>query len=102
MFVHHVLFTLKNKDSEADKKALVEGLNTLKGVETVKVLSIGTPADTDRPVINKDYSVSLLTIFDDAAGEAVYQTHPVHLAFIEQCKHLWEKVVIFDADSQLV
>lgn len=102
MFVHHVLFTLKNKDSEADKQALIEGLQSLQGVETVKMLSIGTPAATDRPVINKDYSVSLLTLFDNAAGETIYQTHPVHLAFIDKCKHLWEKVVIFDADSEWV
>jgi len=35
--------------------------------------------------------------FNDLAGQATYQDHPVHLEFIKNYGHLWEKVVVYDA-----
>ncbi|MEC7471585.1 MAG: Dabb family protein, partial [Pseudomonadota bacterium] len=28
-----------------------------------------------------------------------YQTHPLHVKFVEQCSHLWSKVVVYDSVS---
>lgn len=97
MFIHHVFFTLKNQNNAADTAALIEGLETLRTISTIRAIHIGKPADTNRAVIDKSYDVSWLLIFDDAAGEKVYQDHPIHHAFIEKSKHLWEKVQVFDA-----
>ena len=95
---HHVFFWLKNRDSKEDLQKLLEGLRTLEKIETIKKLHIGVPASTEkRDVVDNSYSASELMLFDDLAGQATYQTHPIHLKFIENCSHLWEKVIVYDA-----
>jgi hypothetical protein len=61
---------------------------------------IGVPASTRRDVIDSGYSVSWLTLFDDAEGQDTYQTHPIHLEFVETCSSLWEKVVVYDSKDR--
>jgi len=96
--VHHVFFWLKNPGSKEDLKKLLAGLETLRKIETVKALHIGVPAETEhRPVVDASYSASEMMFFDDLAGQAVYQTHQVHLDFIKNYGHLWQKVVVYDA-----
>jgi hypothetical protein len=95
---HHVFFWLKNPGSKEDLNKLIEGLKTLKAIETVRSLHIGVPAATEkRPVVDASYSVSELIFFDDVAGEETYQVHPVHKKFVEGYSHLWEKVVVYDS-----
>src|SRR4051794_34070452 len=97
MVIHHVFFWLKNPDSKEDKAKLFEGLKTLKGIETVRKIYIGPPAATeDRSVVDSSYSASELLFFDDLAGQNVYQDHPIHKKFIEQCSGLWKKVLVYD------
>jgi hypothetical protein len=94
---HHVFFWLKNPDSSADRDKLVEGLKTLKQIQTIKKLHIGVPASTEkRDVVDNSYQVSELMFFDDVEGQNVYQVHPIHKKFIEDCSHLWSKVVVYD------
>lgn len=96
--VHHVFFWLKNPDSVEDRNKLVAGIKTLSKIETVRELRIGTVANTEkRDVVDTSWSVSELVFFSDVAGQATYQTHPLHLAFIKNCSHLWEKVTVYDA-----
>lgn len=96
--IHHVFFWLKNPSSKEDLKKLVEGLQTLKNIETVRQIHIGVPASTElRPVVDSSFSASELLFFDDLAGQKTYQDHPVHLKFVENCSHLWEKVIVYDS-----
>lgn len=96
--IHHVFFWLKNPGSKDDLKKLIEGVNTLGKIKTLRLFHVGVPAATEkRPVIDDSYHISLLTGFDDVKGHDVYQEDPVHLAFVENYKHLWEKVLIFDS-----
>lgn len=98
LLAHHVFFWLKNPDSKEDLNALLEGLKTLSGIESVRGLHIGVPATTEkRPVIDDSYSASELIFFDDIAGHNAYQSHPIHQKFIENCSHLWQKVVVYDS-----
>jgi Stress responsive A/B Barrel Domain len=95
--VHHVFFWLKNPGSETDRKQLTEGLKTLKGIPEVKQLLIGTPASTEkREVVDNSYDVSELMYFDSLEGQAAYQVHPIHKAFVEKYSHLWAKVIVYD------
>jgi hypothetical protein len=95
---HHVFFWLKNPNSKEDLNKLLEGLKTLKGIETIRELHIGVPAATEvRPVIDASYSASELMFFDDLEGQKVYQDHPIHQKFIADCSSLWEKVLVYDA-----
>ena len=96
--VHHVFFWLKNRDSKEDLTKLLEGLKTLEKIESIKKMHIGVPASTEqRPVVDYSYSASELMFFDDVAGQEAYQVHPIHKKFVEQCSHLWEKVIVYDS-----
>ena len=97
MFIHHVYFWLKNPSSNEDRQKLIEGLEKLSRVKTIKMFHLGKPADTNRDVIDTSYSVSWLLVFDDKASEESYQVDPIHLNFVETCKHLWQKVVVYDS-----
>jgi len=96
--IHHVFFWLKEPNNEAHKKQLVQALNDLLKVETIKLSHIGFPAGTEsRDVVDHSYSVSYMTMFDDQAGQDAYQVHPLHVKFVEENSHLWEKVVVYDS-----
>ena len=95
--VHHVFFWLKNPKSKEDRAHLIGGLRTLTGIETIKAIHIGVPAQTEhRDVVDRSFSVSEILFFDDLAGQRTYQDHPIHKAFVAQCSHLWERVVVYD------
>ena len=53
MFVHVVNFWLKKDLSEADRQKFVEGVKSLGNIESIKTFSVGPPAATDRPVIDR-------------------------------------------------
>jgi hypothetical protein len=96
--VHHVFFWLKNPGSKEDLNKLIDGLRTLEKIETVRKIHIGVPASTElRPVVDASFSVSELLVFDDLTGQKTYQDHPIHLKFVENCSHLWEKVIVYDS-----
>lgn len=95
--VHHVFFWLKNPASGADRDQLIAGIRTLAAIETVNDLRIAVPAGTEkREVVENSWAVSELIFFRDLAAQATYQTHPVHLEFVKNCGHLWEKVIVYD------
>lgn len=95
--VHHVFFWLKNPESTADRDKLIEGIKTLKKIESVKKLHVGIVAETEkREVVDQSWSVSELIFFKNLEGEAAYQTHPVHVDFVKNYSHLWEKVRVYD------
>ncbi|WP_242164375.1 Dabb family protein [Lysobacter sp. M15] len=98
--VHHVFFWLKNPDSKEDLARLLAGLRTLAGIDAVRGIHIGVPADTEqRGVVDGSYSASELLFFDDVAGQNAYQVHPIHKQFVADCEHLWERVVVYDATA---
>ncbi|MFD0793575.1 Dabb family protein [Mucilaginibacter litoreus] len=96
--VHHVFFWLKNPGSVDDRNKIIAGLKTLRKIETIKELRIGVVASTEkRDVVDNSWGVSELMFFEDLAGQATYQSHPIHQEFIKNCSHLWEKVIVYDA-----
>ncbi|WP_319501531.1 Dabb family protein [uncultured Draconibacterium sp.] len=96
--VHHVFFWLKEPENETHKKQLVEALNQLTKVKTIKLSHIGFPASTeDRDVVDHSYSVSYMAMFDNQADQDAYQVDPIHLKFVEENQHLWNKVVVYDS-----
>lgn len=98
MLVHHALFWLKNPDSKEDRDKLVEGVKSLGAIETIRKLHVGVVASTEkRDVVDTSWAVSEIMFFDDEQGQLTYQTHPVHLKFIEDYGHLWSKVIVYDA-----
>ena len=99
MFVHHVFFWMKEHLAPTDFKRFEKGVTTLPLIELVKFGDIGKPASTNRPIIERSYSYSLLLVFENKSAHDEYQTHPEHLEFIEDCSDLWNKVLIYDSES---
>ena len=98
-FVHHVYFWLKKPVSRESGMKFENGLKQLVTIETIVGKHIGKPATTNRGVIDSSYSYSLLLTFKNKEDQDIYQTHPTHLKFIEECEELWEKVVVYDSVS---
>ncbi len=97
LFIHHVFFYLKEPNNAQHEAQLLEGLHKLAKVPAIEYVHIGKPALTSREVIVKDYTISWMCFFKNIIEEEIYQTHPIHLEFIEQYSHLWEKVVVYDS-----
>lgn len=98
--IHHALFWLKNPDSQEDLDRLIAGVRTLKDVEVVRQLYVGTPASTEkRDVVDNSYHVSEVMIFDSVEDQAAYQAHPIHQKFVKDCGHLWARVVVYDSTT---
>lgn len=96
--IHAVFFWLKRPDSEDDRVALIAGLKTLQQIPAVNSLQIGLPASTEsRDVVDNSFQVSELMFFDDLEAQSTYQAHPIHLEFVENYSHLWERVVVHDS-----
>ena len=96
VFVHHVFFWLKEPGNQLSQQQLIEGLQQLSTVATITSFHIGKPAATDRGVIDATYSISWLLIFNTAVDQDSYQVDPIHLNFVKECAHLWDKVVVYD------
>lgn len=96
MFIHHVFFWLKEPITAEIRSKFEQALRDLVKVETIVDFHLGIPAGTSRDVIDASYAYSLLTTFKNKEDQDVYQTHPIHLKFIEENSMLWEKVVVYD------
>ena len=99
MFVHSVYFWLRDDLSPEQRKRFVDGATSLTTIESVHQGFLGTPAKTDRSIIDRSYSYALVVSFADEAAHDAYQVHPVHDRFREQCGGSWSKIVIYDAVS---
>ncbi len=96
--MHHVFFWLKNPDSVEDLQKVIEGIQTLSKIKSLRMFQLSLPANTPaRPVIDSTYSISLFTSFDDVVGHNLYQDDPIHLKFVETYSNLWNKVVVYDS-----
>lgn len=98
MFLHTVLFWLREDLKAEELQKFEAGLQDLINIKSVKFKFIGKPASTRRPVIDWSYSYKLVVGFDDLAGHDFYQEAPSHLKFVSECREFWTKVQIYDAE----
>lgn len=99
MFVHHVFFFLKPELNSEQQAAFEAGVKSLLPIKYVKLGDVGKPASTDRAVIDRSYSYSLLLVFENLADHDAYQVDPTHLKFVETCKQYWDRVQIYDSET---
>ncbi|HKI88413.1 MAG TPA: Dabb family protein [Draconibacterium sp.] len=96
--MHHVFFWLKEPKNQEHREQFEKAMNALLKVETIKLSHVGIPAATEeRGVVDNTYTYSYMVMFDTLEDQFVYQKHPIHLKFIEENSHLWNKVVVYDA-----
>jgi Stress responsive A/B Barrel Domain len=99
MFVHHVFFWLKEGLESAEIQKFEETVKTLPGISHVKFGDVGKAATTNRPVIERSYSYSLLLVFESEEKHDSYQVDPIHDRFVSTCSSLWTKVLIYDSET---
>jgi len=97
-FLHTVFFWLRESSDAAAAEKLADGARRhLSGIPGVRRIAIGFPAGTQRSVVDNSFGVSLHLEFANATDHDVYQGHPDHHRFIEECSLLWERVVVYDS-----
>lgn len=96
-FVHVVFFWLVDDAKETRNKFMSELRKFIDNVDLIKTKHIGTPADTDREVIDNTWSYSLILTFDSRKEHDLYQEHQLHKDFIDHASSLWEKVQVYDS-----
>ena len=97
IFIHHVFFWLKEPENPEARKQFELGLQNLIKVPQIRSYHIGTPVESPREVVDDSFTYSYMAFFKSKEDQEIYQTHPIHLQFIEDCQHLWEKVIVYDA-----
>jgi hypothetical protein len=56
----------------------------------------GKMATSHRDVVDQTYQVALNIQFQSKQAQDEYQNHPQHVEFVERCKPLFAKVIIYD------
>jgi len=96
-FIHTVYFWMK-PDVTAEQKAdfVANGLKKLAKAPTIHKVYFGPPAGTDREVVDNSYDFAWICHFKNTADQDTYQVEPIHLKFVEDYQHLWERVQVYD------
>lgn len=96
MFSHVVIFWTAPANPKAPDELIAGAHRWLKPIPGALHFHIGKMAPSHRPVVDQTYQVALNITFQDKQAQDDYQVHPEHLQFVDQCKHLWKKVVVYD------
>lgn len=97
-FAHSVYFWFNDPDSEEDRTRFEQALDKfLENSEYAKTNFLGTPPKAIRDVVDDSFTYNLIVTFESAEAQQAYQEENAHLVFIEECKDLWKKVVVYDA-----
>jgi hypothetical protein len=98
MLSHSVYFQLTDRSVKA-REALVEACHRyLSGHPGIVWFAAGTRGEEfDREVNDQDYDVALYIVFENRAAHDQYQAAPRHDQFIQEQRHNWAKVRVFDS-----
>jgi hypothetical protein len=98
IMIHSVYFWLKPDLTAAQVELFENELIALKSIEYLVHGFVGKPAPTEsRPVTDHTFSFSLTLHFRDLKDHEYYQKEcPKHKRFIDTCKSLWDRVLVYD------
>ena len=98
-FYHVVFFWLKEPENQTARKQFLASLNGfLDEVSEIKTRHVGSPAPTNRPVIDSSYTFSLILTFNNKQDQDIYQEHAAHKRFIAESENLWQRVQVYDSE----
>jgi len=97
-FRHVVYFWLNEPDNIEKNRLFLKNLKEfIEGMDNIIDPYIGSPADTNRDVVDNTYQYCLNLGFANKAQHDIYQDHHLHKLFIEKSVHLWKRVVVYDS-----
>ncbi len=101
-FKHTVFFWLKEPNNSSNRGTFEASLKKfINSSEYIQTKHIGTPAGTNREVIDSSYTYCLSLGFLSKENQNKYQDEPAHEVFIEESSGLWNKVIVYDSVSIL-
>jgi hypothetical protein len=101
MLAHNVFFSLHDRSQASVAKMLAACRNYLTGHAGTQFFACGTPnQELNRPVIDRDFDIALLIVFDSKQSHDAYQEAPAHEQFIRENKASWRLVRVFDSDIE--
>ncbi|PXA05068.1 stress responsive protein [Coraliomargarita sinensis] len=97
-FTHVVYFWLKNPKSESDRAKFEAAVKQfMQDSKYAKTRFVGIAPKATRDVVDDSFTYSLILSFESAEAQEKYQTESAHVVFVEACKDLWEKVIVYDS-----
>ncbi|MBT3442727.1 MAG: Dabb family protein [Flavobacteriaceae bacterium] len=102
--VHVVYFWLNNPENQEDVLAFEKAIKKLMNTNKLAVkIHLGKPASTaKRDVVDNSYNYCMIFTFPSLKEQRLYQDDPSHLIFIDQAKHLWKKVQVYDSMKESI
>ncbi len=98
---HMVYFDLNDPAESNIQHMLAECKKYLDGHEGLEFFAVGVlNPELSREVNDREFDVSLHTVFADREAHDRYQVDPRHLEFIENNKASWKRVRVFDSDLE--
>lgn len=99
MLQHNVYFYLNEDVTAEEREQFEEGLKKLLSIEEIYRYQLGTPGSTEeRDVTDHSFGYSIFSWFKTLEDYRVYADHPTHLEFIDEYKHLWADVKVYDSE----
>ncbi|NBB81572.1 MAG: Dabb family protein [Verrucomicrobia bacterium] len=97
-FTHVVYFWLKDPESAADRSKFEGAVKQfMHDSKYAKTRFIGVAPKASRGVVDDSFTYSLILSFESAQAQENYQAEAAHQAFVDACKDLWERVVVYDS-----
>ncbi len=97
MFSHVVIFWTNPARPNAADELIAGAEKYLKPIPGIVSFHVGRMVPSHRPVVEQSYQVALNVQFETQAAQDAYQTHPLHLEFVEQSfKPNCQRVVVYD------
>lgn len=97
-FAHIVYFWFNEPNNEEHRERFESSLTKfLNASKFAKTRFMGTPPKAVRDVVDDSFTYNLVVTFESAESQKMYQDEEAHLVFIEECKDLWKKVIVYDA-----
>jgi Stress responsive A/B Barrel Domain len=99
LMYHCVYFWLKKDLSAADRQLFRDELALVTKIPYLGLAVMGQPCTEApaRPVTDKSWDWNLVLRFDSMKDHDFYQTDcQDHIRFVDTCKPLWDKVIVYD------
>jgi len=96
MFSHIVIFWTNPAEPNAANEVIAGAKKYLSSIPGIVNFHAGQMVRSHRDLVDQTYQVGLNIQFETKQAQDDYQDHPLHLEFIEKCKSLWTKVVVYD------
>lgn len=96
MFSHIVIFWTDPAETNAADEVVATAKKYLASIPGIVNFHVGKMARSHRSVVDQSYQVGLNIQFETKQAQDDYQDHSLHLEFVEKCKSLWTKVVVYD------